>query len=239
MDIGLKDIQINPELDFSEYADKLKNCGRIQIDNFFTKESAVKLQSLLQTHSPWYLAYNEFNNFYESSYDQIEALAPQVKAQFMSAFYKRAETNFQYVFKQFYISQAIKLGEESKLNFLHDFMNQDSFLKLMRVLAQDSTINWVDTFASSYESGHFLTEHTDTHNKHDRVLAFTIGMTEDWDPNWGGNLVFFDDDKNIKAGFNPKFNSLCVFTIPQSHAVQFISPFATKDRLSLLGWANR
>lgn len=239
MSMNIKDIIINEENNIQEYANILKKKGRVQIKNFFSNETAIKLAKLFDEHNQWYLAYNEFNNFYESDYKQVESMPDDIKAQFMQSFYKRAENGFQYVFKQFYISQAVKLNENSPLNFLHDYTNQKTFISLMQKLAGDNEISWVDAFASSYESGHFLTEHNDIHNKHNRVLAFTLGLTKNWNPNWGGNLVFFDKDKNIEEGFIPSFNTLNVFIIPQNHAVQFVTPSAKKDRLSFLGWANK
>ena len=239
MNLGIKDIVINQENNMQEYAQILKNKGRVQIKNFFSAETALKLKKLFDEHNQWYLAYNEYNNFYESEYEQVAAMPADIKARFMQAFYKRAESSFQYVFKQFYISQAVKLNESSPLNFLHDYVNQAPFIELMRELAGEQDITWVDAFASSYEPGHFLTEHNDTHHKHKRVLAFTVGLTEDWNHNWGGSLVFFDKDKNIEEGFIPSFNTFNVFTIPQDHAVQFVSPFAKHDRVSFLGWANK
>lgn len=237
--MNVDDIKINKKINFADYSETLQNKGRVQIHNFFATDTAEQLHNIVHQHSPWYLAYNEFNNFYESSYEEVKKLPPDVKKQFMDGFYQRARSHFQYVFKQYYITQAIKLGEDSQLNFMEKYVNSAPFLDIMRTLANDKNINWVDTFASAYEPGHFLTRHDDVHQKNDRVLAYTVGMTKDWNPNWGGNLVFYDDDNNITEGFIPRFNTLSVFTIPQQHAVQFVAPFAEKDRVSLLGWANR
>ena len=239
MNVNKNDIKINDNINFSDYTETLLNKGRVQIHNFFTDTSAKKLQKLLVEHSQWYLAYNEFNNFYEIPFDKVESISSEAKTKFMDALYQRAENNFQYVFKQFIISQAIQLNEESPINFIDSFVNSTPFLNAMRTITNDKGINWADSIASSYAPGHFLTNHDDIHNKNDRVVAYTIGMTEDWDPNWGGNLVFFDKNNNIEEGFLPRFNTLSVFTIPQQHAVQLVAPFANKERLSLLGWANR
>ena len=90
-----------------------------------------------------------------------------------------------------------------------------------------------------YAPGHFLTEHDDRHEKHDRVAAYVISMTKNWDKNWGGHLAFFDDGGNIKEALIPSFNTLNIFLIPQMHSVQLLSPFAGENRTSYLGWLHR
>nr|WP_252736284.1 2OG-Fe(II) oxygenase family protein [Aestuariibacter sp. A3R04] len=90
-----------------------------------------------------------------------------------------------------------------------------------------------------YDKGHFLTDHNDTHSKHNRVAACTFGFSENWNMNWGGHTVFFDDQGNLKQGFKPAFNTLTLFRIPQDHAVQMVTPFAGAKRYSLLSWLHR
>ena len=91
---------------------------------------------LYKTHvenKDWYLAYNGGSNYYKSSIQQIQAASPQQKQQFMNNIYDRARTQFQYVFYQYFISQAIKLKEPSghPMHQIHEFMNSEEVLKLM------------------------------------------------------------------------------------------------------------
>ncbi|WND01638.1 2OG-Fe(II) oxygenase family protein [Temperatibacter marinus] len=235
------DIQINPELNLSDYAALLKENGRVQIPNFFTDETAETLHNLIKTNQTWNLAYNEYDQFFESTKQDFEDTPAEFKTNFMKAIYERASSTFQYVFMQYYITQAVKNREEMghPLHELHHWANEDDFLSLLKSLVGDSAIRWCDVFISRYEPGHFLSKHDDTHPKHDRSVAYTIGMTKEWNPNWGGHLVFLDKKGGIKEGFIPEFNTLNLFHNPQDHAVQLVAPNAGKPRDSFLGWANR
>ena len=162
-------------------------------------------------------------------------------SEFMDNIYRMAQTHFQYVFNQYYISQAIELNEHPNdpLHQMHWFMNSSEVLSFMRILTGDNTISKADSYASKYQRGHFLTAHDDRHDKHDRAAAYVVSMTKRWEKNWGGHLAFFDDAGNISEAFIPSFNTLNIFLIPQMHSVQLVSPFAGEDRTSFLGWLQR
>ncbi len=234
-------IAINPNLNPKKLAVELQANKRIQINDFFSKESAEYLHQLLMTNTDWYLAYNEANNFYESPLSEFQALPPQKKQQFMHNIYARARSQFQYVFIQYYITQALELNEQPghPMHAMHDFMNQADTLDFMRQLTGDQTVAKADSYASCYSPGHFLTQHDDRHDKHDRVAAYVFSMTKDWDVNWGGHLAFYDQQGNIEQAFMPSFNTLNLFLVPQQHAVQHVAPYAGKGRTSFLGWLHR
>ena len=120
-----------------------------------------------------------------------------------------------------------------------DFVNSESTLQWMRTLTGQEQIRRSDSYASLYAPGDFLTTHDDLHGSHDRVAAYVISMTKDWNPNWGGYLAFFDEEDNIEQAFMPSFNTLNLFLIPQKHAVQMVSPFAGTMRTSYLGWLHQ
>lgn len=239
--LTLADIQINPDHNWSDYHKTLKENGRVQIPNFFTEKTASGLAAMIEQHKIWYLAYNEYDNYFESTLEDVMALSPQEISRFMQGVNKRASTHFQYVFWQYYITQAVDKNENpgNPMHMLHDWTNGTDFIKLLQSLTGDQDVSWCDVFISRYDPGHFLTNHDDTHPKHNRTAAYTIGMTKDWNPNWGGHLVFLDKKGDIKEGFMPEFNTLSLFYNPQDHAVQMVTPSAGKSRVSLLGWANK
>lgn len=234
-------ITINPAHDPGKLHQQLIKNGRLQVPNFFSQESADYLYSLLQQHKNWYLAYNEGDNYYESELAEFQQLPPQQKQGFMNGIFARASEHFQYVFMQYYITQAIELNENigHPMHAMHDFINSESTLEFMRVLTGENKVRKADAYASCYSPGHFLTEHDDRHSKHDRVAAYVVSMTKGWNKNWGGHLAFYDDAGNIKEAFAPSFNTLNIFLIPQSHAVQQVAPFAKVSRTSYLGWLHR
>ena len=172
---------------------------------------------------------------------QLQALNPEQRHKFMNGIYNRARTQFQYVFNQYYITQAIELNEQPghPMHQVQEFVNSEEYLGLMRKLTGEPAVRKADSYASMYMPGHFLTDHDDRHDKHNRVAAFVFSMTKIWEKDWGGHLAFFDDAGNIKEALIPSFNTLNMFLIPQSHSVQLVAPFAGGNRTSYLGWLHR
>ena len=237
----MSEICINPELDPHALNQQLQQTGRIQVPNFFTPETAEYLYSLLQGNSNWFVTYNEGEENFESSMAEFQALPPPQRRQFMSRLFSRARDGFQFIFRQYYISRAIEQGEDvgHPMHAMHHYVNSDAFLNFMRVLTGSDEVRSSDSYASCYAPGDFLTTHDDLHGSHDRIAAYVVSMTRDWNPNWGGYLAFFDDDDNISEAFMPTFNTLNLFLIPRKHAVQQVSPFAGHMRTSFLGWLHR
>ena len=233
--------KINPSHDFEAYGATLQSTGRLQIRDFLVPESAEYLYEIHIGNREWNLTYNEGDNHYESPARDLQGMSAIQKQQFMANIYNRARTQFQYVFYQYYITQAVELNEQPghPLHKVHEFVNSDYFLDRMRKLVGDDTVAKADSYASNYAPGHFLTAHDDRHERHQRVAAYTIGMTREWNKNWGGYLSFYDDTDNVIEAFAPSFNTLNLFLVPQTHAVQLVSPFAGANRISYLGWLQR
>jgi Rps23 Pro-64 3,4-dihydroxylase Tpa1-like proline 4-hydroxylase len=235
------DIRINPALDAEALASCFQEKGRLQVADFFDADTAGYLYRLLEENRDWSLTYNEGQENFESPLEAFQALPAQQKQRFMNSVYTRAADGFQYLFNQYYISQAIELGEQPghPMHAFHGFMNQPDTLDFMRRLTGQTDIRKADAYASWYAPGHFLTEHDDIHGTHDRVAALVFSMTKGWNRNWGGHLAFFDERGNIVEAYVPGFNTLNIFLIPQRHAVQFVSPFARARRTSYLSWLHR
>jgi len=234
-------LKISPDHDLEALGQILQQDGRLQVPDFFTADTADYLYKIHVENKDWNLAYNDGNNYYESSIEQLQAVTRKQHQQFMNSIYARARTQFQYVFYQYYITQAIKLKEQPghPMHHVHEFMNSEEVLNLMRTLTGEKAIRKADSYASNYAPGHFLTAHDDRHDSHDRVAAYVFTMTKTWDKNWGGHLAFFDDAGNITEALIPSFNTLNIFLVPQIHSVQLVSPFAGGNRSSYLGWLHR
>ena len=208
-------LKISPDHDPEALGRILQQERRLQVSDFFTPDTADYLYKVHIENKDWYLAYNEGSNFYESSIQQIQAVTPQQQQHFMNSIYARARTQFQYVFYQYYITQAIKLKEQPghPMHQFHEFMNGEEVLNLVRTLTGEKAIRKADSYASIYAPGHFLTAHDDRHDSHDRVAAYVVSMTKNWDKNWGGHLAFFDDAGNIIEALIPSFNTLNIFLV--------------------------
>ena len=81
------------------------------------------------------------------------------------------------------------------------------------------------------------TRHVDAHSGEGRRVAYVLNFAPDyWHTDWGGYLVFFDEEGDIVEGFRPRFNALNLFRVPQAHSVTFVPPFAPAARFAISGW---
>lgn len=235
------DLSLNPTLDLEALRARFRVHGRVQVPGFLNEDSANAILRAMEGNRRWFLSYNEGPNNLETDLAQIQRLPPVEQQRFMQAIQRRAASQFQYCYVQYYISENIRRGEDPghPLHAVEHFLNDAPFLDFMRTLTDEPGIHTADAMASIYGPGHFLTEHDDRHGSRDRVAAYVLQLTRDWNRNWGGHLAFFDEQGNISDAFLPSFNTLNVFRVPQSHAVQLVAPFAQGYRRSITGWVHR
>ena len=233
-------ITINSALDAAALGRDYARAGRIHVKDFLVPADAERLYGAIRANTEWYLAYTENGQAVESPSADIQRLTPAQRQKFFGAIHQRAAEHFQYCYLQYYVSECVGRGDNPghALHPVHDFVNSAPFLDFMRVLTGQDAIRSADVMASCYGPGHYLTAHDDTHHKRDRVAAYVISLTKDWNRNWGGHLAFFDPDGNIERAIMPSFNALNVFSVPQFHAVQMVAPFARAVRTSFTGWVH-
>lgn len=234
------EIKINEALDAEAFGRTLGEQGRVQIPDFLQPDSAELLHSAIESNKDWFLAYTENGQGVESPMEEVRRLQPAQRQQFFHNINQRASSAFQYCFLQYYVSETVKRGEnpDHPLHAVEDFINGESWLSFIARVTGES-VSYSDGMVSIYGPGHYLTEHDDTHPDRERVIAYVISLTKNWNKNWGGHLAFYDQDGNIKQAFLPRFNTLNLFTVPQSHAVQIVAPFARQGRKSITGWVHR
>jgi len=94
--------------------------------------------------------------------------------------------------------------------------------------------------ASHYAAGDFTGLHTDraggVHAKEKRRIAYILHLTDNWNPKFGGDMVWM----NPAYVFHPSFNSLTIFSVSES-SWHYVSPVAAITpsnirRLAFSGW---
>lgn len=238
MNTGLR---LNPANDPAVFGEELRRKRRVQIPDFFEPSSAERLYQALRANRIWYLTFNDGAENSEMPVSSFANLPLQQRNLFLQRINGRATSQFQFLFIQYYITEAIRRGEDAghPLHAMHDFMNSEPCLAFMRALAGEPLLKEADVLASLYQRGHFLTNHDDSHSSRHRVAAYVVNLTKNWNANWGGHLAFFNKDGNIEDAYCPSFNTLNIFLVPQHHAVQQVTPFAGDVRTSFAGWLQR
>jgi Rps23 Pro-64 3,4-dihydroxylase Tpa1-like proline 4-hydroxylase len=106
----------------------------------------------------------------------------------------------------------------------------------MRQFIGVEAVEFADCQATRYSEGCFLTTHDDEVVGKNRYAAYVLGLTQDWQADWGGLLTFPAGETQAGEYFLPGFNSLSIFSVPQPHFVGMVNPMAQRARLSITGW---
>jgi hypothetical protein len=116
------------------------------------------------------------------------------------------------------------------------FLGSSVVLDLVREISGEDRIASASAFCSRYSAGDYLTVHNDSDPDTDRIVAHVFGLAKDWRPEWGGLLLFHDDEGHVESGLCPKFNSLTLFRVPRRHSVSQVASFCPELRISISGW---
>lgn len=145
---------------------------------------------------------------------------------------------FQFVYNTYMMVTAYIERRDPDL-YLHkvlEWLNSPETLEYFRKLIQSNLVRKINAQATRYIPGHFLTQHNDENKKEGRLYAYVLGMTKDWNPDWGGLLNILNDNGEIVNTLIPEFNSLSIFKVPQNHFVSYVTPEAKGQRIGITGW---
>jgi Rps23 Pro-64 3,4-dihydroxylase Tpa1-like proline 4-hydroxylase len=228
---------INNGLDVEHWKRQLATRTRVQIPEFLQADAAEFLRDCLAGQVPWRLA-ERSDNAASRTHGREGALDEATYREVLDAAYRSARDSFQFVYDSYMLGRARAEGwdPDLPLHIVLDFLNSPDFLEFARYLTGDAAINAVNAQATRYRPGQFLTPHDDQHSGEGRRYAYVINLTPRWKADWGGQLQFLDADGNVIDSLLPRWNSLSIFKVPQSHLVSLVSPWAGEDRLAITGW---
>jgi len=151
---------------------------------------------------------------------------------------ERARENYGYLYDSYPMIEAYTSGWDAghPIHQLTEFINSPEFLELGKTVTGAPLVTKADAQATRYARGHFLTRHIDEGHDKERVAAYTLGFTRNWQPDWGGLLMLLDDNLDISRAFLPRFNVLSIFDGRRIHSVSAVSPFAGGARHQITGW---
>jgi Rps23 Pro-64 3,4-dihydroxylase Tpa1-like proline 4-hydroxylase len=235
-------VKLNPALDVAGLKERFAATGRMQIRDALDPAAAERLHQCLMTELPWMLAYNDGATPQYLRKEEMAQMSPQDQGAFMQKIFANAARGFQFVYMDFPVSGTANIEGQRKF-YTHEvlnFLGGETFQALLRDLTGfDEPLN-VDSHATCFQAGHFLTNHNDLVSDEDpRVFAYVVNMTKGWRPDWGAKTEFFDDAGNVIESFTPQFNTITVFRVPQPHSVTFVPPFCPERRVAMTGWFFR
>lgn len=232
---------INPELDRSALARQFSADGRVQVRDILTLESAHNLQEVLSCQTPWGLAWCAAGEGPEGiARPTLQSMSREQLTHLQQKLYAALHTReYGFVYSQYPVLTAYQ--EQWQPGGPHEavleLINDEPFVELVRAITGLPELVKADAQATLYGPGQFLAMHDDSHVAEGWRVAYVLNLAaDDWRPDWGGYLNFFDEDGDIVHGYRPRFNALNLLRVPQAHNVSYVPPFAPVARYAITGW---
>ena len=236
--------QIRPGHDMAAIADTFARTGRAQIRDFLEPDAARNLHRLLVEGTEWHLAW-------QAGHDQAPAHAPmrqiqsrdpaQVTRIMQAAGQAVARSDYGFVYASYPIVKAYleRWAPGSGHDALIELINEGPFVDFVRQASGMPDLIKADAQATLFAPQHFLATHIDAKSAEGWRVAYVLSLCDvEWKPDWGGYLLFMDEDGDVTGGFRPRFNALNIFAVPTLHNVSYVAPFAPVERFAITGWVR-
>lgn len=236
-------LAIDPALDPARIAPVFAQMGRIHLPGVFSPEAAAEVGAAIAGDVPWVKSWRTTGPSLDGPLADFEGLTPDLRAAFDADMARAARDGFCFQFDAWRLSDDMLAGKRrggalAPLEAVHDFLNGEAFLRFVRTLTGEPRCAYCDVMVSRYRAGDFLSAHDDDIAGKKRLFAYVLNFTPVWRADWGGVLLFLDEDGHVAEGYSPTFNALNLFSVPQAHAVSYVAPFAAGPRLSITGWVR-
>lgn len=234
-------LRLDPTLRAAALRPVFQRHRRLHIPGILEAPSAAALHAALREAGGWTRSIHlEDGRDVDLSVEELEALPDPERIELERALADSSTDRLQYVFDTVRISAELGAGRPvaAPMRAIHDFINGPAFLGMAAELTGDDRLAFADVMATRYLPGHFLTAHGDENPLERRLYAYVLNLTPGWRADWGGVLMFLDDDGHVAEGYVPAYNALNLFAVPQTHAVSMVSRLARTPRLSITGWIH-
>jgi len=230
---------LNPNLDTESLGKKYSIDDRLRIQDLLLPDFAERLRAACRDDVPYdYLYHLDGNNIVMPA-SELADLAPKKQQELQEKIISAAADGVGFFYGGYQMRRAQAKTDNPKLAFPHqmfDFVNSKEMLSLIAAITGQSDLKFADAQYTRYTPGQFLTRHKDDITREGRRIAYVMGFSKRWHPDWGGLLQFFEDDGTPRDSWVPAFNTLSLFDVRHIHSVTYVTPFAREPRLSLTGW---
>ena len=228
-------IRINPALDPAPFMAVFQRDGVVQIPVFLDPVDAEGIAGIMAGLTWNVVAPDETSETLVISPQVIQKFGEAQVRQFLQGALKRASRGFSFIHLSYALQDEYARDPTAPIHRATEFLQSRAFLDFGQAVIGGDRVDGVRIQASNYRPGDFLTLHDDT-GVGERLAAYTLGLTRQWRPDWGGQLLFHDDAGDVERGFAPAFNVLTLFKVPRRHSVAPVAPYAGAPRLTVTGW---
>lgn len=225
-----------------KYRQHYNEQGWVRIPNYLDSEFACLFEQQAMQASKdlqlWQMATLVQGQAFVAKVNDYLNQAPQVRSHFIAELLRFAQQNdFQY----FYEFIRLLSEQQTPPELLVDMakaIRSPANLEVLKTVVGQQSISQIDAQLTRYKPGHFLKHHCDEvyHSPRTRKVAYVLGLSKDWQPDWGGLLHIQDNNANVRETLIPQFNALTLFRVPTPHFVSQVTNYCPATRLSLAGW---
>jgi SM-20-related protein len=171
---------------------------------------------------------------YLSPPEELARLDQAAQQRLADQIYAHAGRGVGFLYERYFLPDNAKLPQ-SFAN-VAQALNSEPVLRTVREITGLADIASASIQVTRYQPGHFLTRHNDIVPAEQRLVAYVLGFTRQWHPDWGGLLQFYTNAGTPQDAWVPGFNDLMLFDVHRVHAVTFVTPFAQAPRFAISGW---
>jgi Rps23 Pro-64 3,4-dihydroxylase Tpa1-like proline 4-hydroxylase len=228
-------MQANDINNVSELKSEFLEKGIVRVFNFLQQDSIKQIKACMETKVEYGNAFHLGGENKQASDAEIKQLPIATQQQLYRDIHQVASKGAGFLYGRY----KIENNSFTELSNILKLINTESILKQIRGITNMPDLTHADGQATRYRRGDFLTRHIDNIPGETRRVAYVLGVTEGWHPDWGGLLQFFEKDGTPTNSWSPAFNSLTLFDVDKVHSVTSITQFAAKNRYSVTGWFRR
>jgi Rps23 Pro-64 3,4-dihydroxylase Tpa1-like proline 4-hydroxylase len=232
--------RLHPGIDRAKARQHFAACKWVSLRPFIGDDEAELLRGHLLERDDWRLRLRDLEgHYFDLSTKEIQAWGePKMAAVRALIAPKAGQSGFGNSHSRIRIIDPDGQRDEtdSILGEFGEFLFSPPVAELISDITGVAGIDFADTFAARYDPGDYATNHNDGIDQ--RKSAFVFGLTRSWRVEWGGLLLFHEDEEEgeVRRGLVPAFNCFNLFSVPLPHSVSIVAPFAPEPRLSITGW---
>ena len=226
---------LNPLLDIPRLKADYAVDNRVRVDDLLTVESASRVRDAAGSLPYDYLFFSAGENRVASP-EQMAALSREQRGQLQQELNELAREGTGFLYGGYRMEGDHLADAPPVLRELFELINSESVLSLIREVSGIEEIYSASGQYTRYTAGNYLTRHSDNITAEQRRIAYVLGLTPAWHPDWGGLLQFFEPDGTCRDTWAPRVNSLALFDVRHVHSVTYVAPWAGAPRLALTGW---
>ncbi|WP_051275446.1 2OG-Fe(II) oxygenase [Aestuariibacter salexigens] len=227
------ELRLSPELVDADIASHYKLDKRVRLENVLPLDQASQLSDYLANKTKYDIATFFDQKPANISTEELNKWGKDKAQEIQRKINQNAAMGIGYVYGRHKIYTT---GDDNPLTHTIKWLNSEAMLEWARRLSGHQDIVSASAQATRYVPGNFLTRHNDINEQEQRRVAYVLSFNQDWHPDWGGLLQFYEANGTPRDAWSPGFNTLSLFDVSHIHSVTYITQFAPKPRFSITGW---